>query len=151
MLRLTIPFSRLKNNYSPPQSTHYETTEMTQIVDLDSFMALMDSRNSLSDILENEDDDDDDDNSSLSSKSTQREMTENNVKYNYNEDEEDDVPFLGDEAERSLVGASDLENGSAVTRKKVLYCVYITNKTYQTFYLNSRKVEKSGFAWLFFC
>jgi hypothetical protein len=144
---LTIPFSRLKNNYSPPQPIHYETTEMTQIVDLDSFMALMDSRNSLSGILENEDEDD---NSSLSSQSTR--MTENNVKYNYNEDEEDDT-FLGDEAEQSLVGArsSDLENGTAITRKKVHFTTAVcTNKTYQTFHLNSRKAEKNGSAWLFF-
>lgn len=140
---LTIPFTRLKNNYSPPESTHYETTEMTQIVDLDSFMDLMDSRNSLSGILD--DDNDDDDDSSLSSQSTRAEsiMTDNHVKYSYNE-EEDDTRFLGDEAEQSLVGTNDLENASPVKRKKVTFHRFSQTKHTKHYIYISERWKKMG-------
>lgn len=115
---LTIPFNRLKNT-----SDNYETTEMTQIVNLDSFMALMDGRK----ILDNHEDDDD--NSSLSSDNTEY-MTEQTssptgVKYNYNEEEEEEEDnaynIRGvDEAEQSLVG-NYLESGSI---KKVRFVYY---------------------------
>lgn len=111
---LTIPFSRLKNTFSPSTTTtldnNYETTEMTNIVDLDSFMALMDARKIIDIPL-------DDDNSSLSSDNTEYmnspDPFTNGVKYNYEQDED----HYGDEAEQSLVG-NDLEGGSSI--KKVI-------------------------------
>lgn len=111
---LTIPFNRLNNT-----SDTYETTEMTQIVHLDSFMALMDGRK----ILDNHEDDD---NSSLSTDNTEH-MNEQpssptGVKYSYNE--EDDAYIAGDEAEQSLVG-NDLESGSIKKVTTCLLCIYV--------------------------
>jgi hypothetical protein len=107
--------SRLTTNQ--PQS-EYETTEMTHIVDLDPIMTLMDGRNSLSNILPEEDDTND--STSLSSQSTHSEQMANGVKYNYNEDEEEN-PFIGDEAEQSLVSNrhDDIETGTVGLMKKV--------------------------------
>ncbi|KAG2236310.1 hypothetical protein INT48_001374 [Thamnidium elegans] len=107
---LTIPFSRLKNTFSPTTTLdNYETTEMTNIVDLDSFMALMDARKIIDIPL-------DDDNSSLSSDNTEYMNSPdpfiNGVKYDYEQDEE----HYGDEAEQSLVG-NDLEGGGSIKKK----------------------------------
>lgn len=113
------------SHLKPNQQPEYETTEMTQIADIDSFMSLMDGRNSLSNILP--EDDNNDDNSSLSSLSTNSIDANNGVKYNYNEDdeeeEEEDDHFLGDEAEQSLVSngrsnMNDLESGTSGLKKK---------------------------------
>lgn len=117
---LTVPFSRLKNT---PNLN--ETTEMTQITNLDSFMALMDGRK----ILDNHESDDDD-NSSLSSDNTdymtelqQQKEQQTGVKYNYNEDDDDNTNSGVDEAEQSLVG-NDLEGGISI--KKVCFlCIYV--------------------------
>lgn len=116
---LTVPFSRLKNT----SDDNYETTEMTQIVDINSFMSLMDGRTILDNHLE-------DDNSSLSSDNTEsmnpnsrHAPTNNGVKYSYIEDEDEDEfnTHTGDEAEQSLVGnrSNDLENGNSNSIKKV--------------------------------
>jgi hypothetical protein len=130
---LNIPYSRLKNKFSslsthsPPTEQHYETTEMTQIVNLDSFMALMDARKILDSDIE---EDSDDDNSSLSSdnsairynknKRNMSDKNKNGVQYNYNEDEEEEE-YHSDEAEQSLVGNRDIEQGenSSSSIKKV--------------------------------
>lgn len=99
-----IPFSRLKPSSSPPNE---ESTEMTQVFDLDSFIALVDGRH----ILDNEQDNiSDDDQSSISSANTTlHTMNQHGVKYHYEDDEDDEenTPFVGDEAEQSLVSCRD--------------------------------------------
>lgn len=109
-------FSRSK---STPQS-EFETTEMTPIADLDSFMTLMDGRNSLSQILPEEDNNGD--NSSQSSQST---VSMHGVKYNYNEEDEEDEEFqnrfLGDEAEQSLVNDLESGGGGGLMKKVNIY------------------------------
>ena len=131
---LKTPFSRLK---SSSQSSQYENTEMTQIFDLDSFIALVDSRN----ILENEqfEDQDNDDQSSISSSSTTiNNMNQHGVKYHYEEeeDEEDDTPFVGDEAEQSLVSGlnqNDVEGG--IIKQKVEYSTFLNQNKNKNIYV----------------
>ncbi|KAI8889441.1 hypothetical protein K501DRAFT_282328 [Backusella circina FSU 941] len=83
---------------------HNDETEMTQIIDLNSFMTLMDSRNSLEHFTQHLQDD----NSSMSSEDTLRinsKEEEPHVFYQYSSDDEEDAHFQGDdEAEQSLVG-----------------------------------------------
>lgn len=120
---LTVPFTRLKNTSDADDTNNYETTEMTHIVNLDSFMTLMDGRT----ILDNHSDDENDDNSSLSTDNSeimnpndQSVPNEHGVKYNYNEDEDDFNAHDRDEAEISLV-RNDLENGTRSIKKVQLY------------------------------
>lgn len=112
---LTIPFNRLKNT-----SNSYETTEMTQIVNLDSFMALMDGRK----ILDNHEEDDD--MTSISTDNTdymnEQPSSTTGVKYNYQEEDEDEL--AGDEAEQSLV-KNDLESGSIKKVDFFFFCFFI--------------------------
>lgn len=113
-----IPFSRLKPSSSPPNE---ESTEMTQVFDLDSFIALVDGRH----ILDNEQDnisDDDDDQSSISSANTTRyTMNQHGVKYHYEDDEDDEenTPFVGDEAEQSLVSGRDHNSSNSHSNNDV--------------------------------
>jgi hypothetical protein len=87
-------------------NTNNDETEMTQIINLDSFMSLMDSRNSLEHFTQTLQDD----NSSISSEDTIRmsskeEEPQGHVFYQYSSDDEEDAHFQGeDEAEQSLVG-----------------------------------------------
>lgn len=136
---LKNPFSRLKPS---SQSSQYENTEMTQIFDLDSFIALVDGRN----ILENEqfEDQDNDDQSSISSASTTiNNMNQHGVKYHYEEeeDEEDDTPFVGDEAEQSLVSGhdqNDVEGG--IVKQKVKYSTFLNqNKNKKKIFIFPQK------------
>ncbi|GAN10238.1 hypothetical protein MAM1_0333d09776 [Mucor ambiguus] len=104
---LKIPFSRLKPSSSSPND---ESTEMTQVFDLDSFIALVDSRHILENEQDNSSEDDNDDQSSISSASTNiHTMNQHGVKYHYEDDEDDEenTPFVGDEAEQSLVSGRD--------------------------------------------
>lgn len=125
---LTVPFTRLKNT-SDADDNNYETTEMTHIVNLDSFMTQMDGRTILDNHSEDESDDDNSslstDNSEIMNPNDQSVPNKHGVKYNYNEDEEedDDDDFNindRDEAEISLV-RNDLENGTRTLKKVQLY------------------------------
>lgn len=121
---LTVPFTRLKNT-SDADDNNYETTEMTHIVNLDSFMTQMDGRTILDNQSEDESDDDNSslstDNSEIMNPNDQSVPNKHGVKYNYNEDEEEDDDDFNindrDEAEISLV-RNDLENGTRTLKKK---------------------------------